>query len=514
MPIADMPQSNKQHAVPQNFMDVEFKLIGDLTMRQFTYLLIFGILTYISMTTVIGIFKLPFAFFFAAMGLGLAFVPVAERGLDDWVVSFIKAINTPTQRVWQKEPEIPSAFTYQSLNVVKQEMITLAPTSSRRKLEEYLNYQSGAVPVDPLDIPEREYAMKVHEAFAQSPTGSAAYGIDAPSHVGVSVIEEPEEYEQEPARKSVEKAEEEKSADDKQGEQQPGRESVEQQEISQYPGTEDKKPKEVSHESKQGESVAQSQIVTRKPTQPAHNKKESKFLLQTRDLRTKPSSSTFLSPMTPDMHSGRKFSNLLPSSGELVLPIRGERVLRTSDQVQVEDDIEEKTEKLQKLLSHIREKEGVGTQQKEPAYKNKPQSLNQNTVNIVRDVEKKPEPQKQIEQVIVREEPEEYRETRSSSYSGEVIPALTHQPDVISGIVKNSSGELVQNALLIVKNAKKEAVRAFKTNTMGQFVLLSPMDKGNYTVEISPSNNFNETFDIISVEVKGEIIPPLLLKGK
>ena len=32
-----MPQSNKQHAVPQNVMSVDFKLIGDLTMRQFAF---------------------------------------------------------------------------------------------------------------------------------------------------------------------------------------------------------------------------------------------------------------------------------------------------------------------------------------------------------------------------------------------------------------------------------------------------------------------------------------------
>ncbi|KKU57584.1 MAG: hypothetical protein UX79_C0008G0018, partial [candidate division WWE3 bacterium GW2011_GWB1_47_11] len=35
MPIKDELKINKQHAVPQNIMDVEFRIIGDLTMRQF-----------------------------------------------------------------------------------------------------------------------------------------------------------------------------------------------------------------------------------------------------------------------------------------------------------------------------------------------------------------------------------------------------------------------------------------------------------------------------------------------
>jgi hypothetical protein len=59
MPIADAPQSNTQHAVPQNIMDVEFKLVGDLTMRQFSYLIVFGLLAYFSSVIIPGIFKWP-----------------------------------------------------------------------------------------------------------------------------------------------------------------------------------------------------------------------------------------------------------------------------------------------------------------------------------------------------------------------------------------------------------------------------------------------------------------------
>jgi hypothetical protein len=49
---------------------------------------------------------------------------------------------------------------------------------------------------------------------------------------------------------------------------------------------------------------------------------------------------------------------------------------------------------------------------------------------------------------------------------------------------------------------------------MGQFVLLTPLDKGIYTVEVSLGNNLTETFDIIPVEVKGELIPLVEFNGK
>ena len=52
-------QSNRQHAVPQNIMDVEFKIVGDLTMRQFSYLLILGLFAYFNSQLMVGIFKWP-----------------------------------------------------------------------------------------------------------------------------------------------------------------------------------------------------------------------------------------------------------------------------------------------------------------------------------------------------------------------------------------------------------------------------------------------------------------------
>lgn len=140
MPINDIQTTNRQHAVPQNIMDVEFKIIGDLTMRQFFYLALFSAIAYASFTTFNNpVFKYPISMISALIGLGFAFVPIEERGLDQWTVNFIKAVYAPTQRIWKKEPMLPKAFSFESINVVQQEIIALSPTLSRRKLEQYLN---------------------------------------------------------------------------------------------------------------------------------------------------------------------------------------------------------------------------------------------------------------------------------------------------------------------------------------------------------------------------------------
>lgn len=573
MPIADAPQSNRQHAVPQNIMDVEFKLIGDLTMRQFSYLLLCGILSYVSFVAVVGIFKVPLGVTFALLGLGLAFLPIGERGLDDWIASFIRAINSPTQRIWKKAPEIPFAFSYRSLDVVKQELITLAPTSSRRKLEEYLRYQTDTVKKDPLDIPEQEYIMKVRNAFAQYKSSGEPLGEGVSPSVGVSVIDD-EVIEPTPnISEFTPEAEEQKVEQTPQVTPQ-----IAPEQEKQFTPAEEPKDLPTAYLPKpdSGSKFSASQIIKSvlkpqpKPRAPMH-------LLQEGDLLLREESDMGMPSITPDMHSGRKFTNLLPSSGELVLPIKGERVLRTTDQARNEDDLKDKTEKLRKLLVHIREKEGVPlpvkpavkveetpavkeeekpipavevTKEAEGVVENlkeKNEKLNSDIERLKRSIEQgKAASQETSAQEEQLRQLEQQKEKIASSYSelgkkyeelqkelderkkaeitaGAIsfsasqsnrVPSMTKEPNTISGIVKDAEGKLMINVLLIVKNKKGEAVRAFKTNSMGQFLLLTPLDNGIYTVELSPSNNLTETFDIIPVEVKGEVIPPMEFLGK
>ncbi len=95
----------EQHPVPQNVTTFQFRLIGDMTIKQFGYLACGIILGYI-------FYKLPLPFFFtwplaigsAVLGFGLAFVPVEERPMDVWIASFFKNVYSPTQYIWQKKP--------------------------------------------------------------------------------------------------------------------------------------------------------------------------------------------------------------------------------------------------------------------------------------------------------------------------------------------------------------------------------------------------------------------------
>ena len=615
MPSAQMPQSNVQHAVPQNIMDVEFKLIGELTMRQFSYLLVFGLLAYFS-TNIPGLFKWPAVLFFAILAIGLAFIPVQERGLDEWLVNFYRAITSPTQRVWRKEPQIPTAFLYDNLAVVQHELITLTPTSSRRKLEDYLKTTLEEGFEDPLDIPLKDTIKKLRETYRDvrrpSPVGVLVNepvvemgdattvqepSVDLEEMAGVSEVlspmvstEKPIEEVKEEIKKVSESVvspdvvlEEKKNIVEFPSEQSPGIPSAVETGV-----LETQKEQKMQGPGKEVEErgVAEDLVIKK-----ARSIYDRSFYA---DLRKKSRSGRRFSEgfptgdrldygsydvITSDTHSGRKFVNLVPSSGEIVLPIRGERVLKTSEDVLLEKDIEEKAKQLEELLSKIRSEEGIAVEKTKPTKaeskpstpeqieikpveENIPPVVDKNVEEVVDKLKKQNEElvseikklKDQIEknkamsietgvQEQLLKKLESQRGTIASTYEDlrkqiqdlqkkldekvkvstgsefiekakRQLPVLTDKPNVLSGVVRDSSGNALGDILILVKNSRGDTVRALKTNSLGQFVVSTPLPNGSYTVEVSSSNKTDLTFAIIPVEVKGEIIPTLDVVGK
>ena len=345
MPAQNQPLTNKQHAVPQNIMDVEFKLIGELTMRQFVYVLVFAIAAYMAKLSV----PQPFTWFFVIglglTGLGFAFVPYEDRGLDEWVINFLKAINIPTERIWKKEWRIPVGLAYeQSLHFVQQELITLAPTASRRKLEEYLDQRGRTEKKDPLDIPEEAYIAMVREAFkteertvaqrAQPTTLTPAKGTTIQSA--------------QPSLETREKLTRPTKEAGKKEDMVGGKEPMQAQDTTSEEQHKETKKKELEKSERETAAIAR-QTKINKIVEAKIKKSKMKPLDEGK--------SRGIVPLRPLMqHSGRKFVNLTLNQGRIVLPIRGEKVI----QISREDDrtIEEKNKKMRKLLSQTqREKE-------------------------------------------------------------------------------------------------------------------------------------------------------------
>lgn len=92
----------QQHPVPQDISNYKFRLIGDMTIKQFAALGISIVLSVMTYSAPLPFFfKYPISFIILLTGVGTAFVPFQGRTLDVWIVAFIKSIYSPTQYIWK-----------------------------------------------------------------------------------------------------------------------------------------------------------------------------------------------------------------------------------------------------------------------------------------------------------------------------------------------------------------------------------------------------------------------------
>jgi hypothetical protein len=100
----------QQHPLPQDISSYRFRLIGDMTLKQFASLGICILLAIISYSFPLPFFfKYPIVFMFLLLGVGMAFIPVQGRSMDIWLIAFIKSIYSPTQYSWKRTPDTSNA---------------------------------------------------------------------------------------------------------------------------------------------------------------------------------------------------------------------------------------------------------------------------------------------------------------------------------------------------------------------------------------------------------------------
>lgn len=98
------------HPIPQDVTHFQFKLVGELTIKQFGYIAAGGVLAWIVFSLpIIFIIKLIFAIIFAGSGLILAFVPFEGRPADLMLSYFFRALFQPNQYLFQKTGSPPTS---------------------------------------------------------------------------------------------------------------------------------------------------------------------------------------------------------------------------------------------------------------------------------------------------------------------------------------------------------------------------------------------------------------------
>lgn len=127
------------HPIPQNVSAFQFRLVGDMTLRQFAYLAggsVIAYLFFVFLAAPYPILAWPLIIVSTILGVAFAFLPVGSRPLDYWVGAFLKAVYSPTKRVWQK-----NKTTYKEDPLFRSRYIT------------YLSGATAQIPLQPTPLP-------------------------------------------------------------------------------------------------------------------------------------------------------------------------------------------------------------------------------------------------------------------------------------------------------------------------------------------------------------------------
>src|SRR3990167_8583746 len=93
----------ENHPIPQDVTGFQFKLIGNMTVKQFVYLAVGAIIAWFVffILPLPAIIRWPVAFISFGIGAAFAFIPIDGRPMDTMVGNFIKALLAPTQFIYQ-----------------------------------------------------------------------------------------------------------------------------------------------------------------------------------------------------------------------------------------------------------------------------------------------------------------------------------------------------------------------------------------------------------------------------
>src|SRR3990167_879079 len=94
----------ENHSIPQDITGFQFKLIGNMTVKQFIYLATGTIVAWLFffVLPLPAIIRWPIALLAIGFGGGLAFLPIDGRPMDTMFINLIKAIFAPTQYIYDK----------------------------------------------------------------------------------------------------------------------------------------------------------------------------------------------------------------------------------------------------------------------------------------------------------------------------------------------------------------------------------------------------------------------------
>ena len=486
--MAEEPQVKKQHPVPQEVFSVQFKLVGDLTLRQFGFLIFFGVLAFIIFS--INIFfpvKLVLSVISLLIGIGFAFVPIQDQPMDQWIGAFFRAIYTPTRRLWIKSAEPAEFLTVEIPKLAYAPEPGVAAEESKRRLKTFLATVKEEK-LSSLDLEEQQSLESIRTLAREvmAPTLPAA-----PAPAPAVTVYPPEgKLEAPPAAPAPpEAAKPPEKPEAPPPPALPELRFIEVQKIQ-------KRPSLASHINWGGENVYKVQ-----------RGEAASYFATRRNVRV-----------------GRRLTPLAISGQEVYAPAR-EKVLEpelpsapTLPQVTAPPPTVASPPPAPPPPPPKPEAPPPVPPVKLPAPPEE--------VEILPEEAPKPTSKEEIP-LVTPAAPEEPKEPEAPKPAEKALPPLAvkklpkpapkketpkeaAEANIVSGLVHNGKGGVLEKTLAIIKDSKGNVVRAIKTNDLGRFQT-TPLPNGSYSLELPKAP---VPFATIKFELTGEKMEELNINPK
>jgi hypothetical protein len=374
---------DQQHPVPQQISSYQFRLVGDMTLKQFFELAagaLLGLLIYAS--TLPTIIKWPIIIAFVLGGIAFAFLPVEDRPLEVWVGAFFRSIYSPTLYHWEKQQSPVKVF--QDESVAAPPLGVISP-GGEAELNKYLS--EGAEHKSPFSSKLEE----MEKGFLTKVTGLFGQFI----------------------------------------------------------------PQAKPTESSMQQTVSSTQAPAT-PQQPQYQN----IAVHTNTPNIAP---RFSSPSIDKIVE----ENPKPMTSSVTIP---------------------KTEFLKVAPQDVKVKSS-------PVYEEPKTFTTAPIAPVITPQQTAATPQ----------------QTQQAEFSQSASPPMPPtQPNTISGQVMDSSGKIIEGAILEIKDAAGRPVRAVKTNKLGHFFIVTPLADGVYEI-ITEKDGFE--FVNVKFNANGKLIPPIAVKA-
>lgn len=493
----------EQHPVPQNVTSFQFRLIGDMTLKQFGYLAVFSVVAYIC-------YRLPFPVFFTLplaigsflFGFGLAFVPIEERPMDAWVLAFIKSIYSPTQYVWLREKPTPEPDTTASRQPSSGPSALKLPQTAAAQASPTTKMAAVGPPAPTASVPAKIQPPPVP---APQPPKTGAGAVKNADHDGIIKV------------------------------------------IRSLFGMEKHPP------SVQGTAYAPAPAVVQLPPVQTKPKRGGLFswfsaLFNSNPKTTQPKAPPPPPPppqtSKPEPYAGPPVPP--PSRGpDVFANVSTPPIIKEKLKLEEENRLNEKElqDQITEAEQRAKEQAEIKTKEIQEKLTAVQTELKTKTVSEARILEL----QKQLTDVLSEKNrmEEELRSLRLRLTQSRVPPAPTKQagftapqaqgptvrvitaesavrsglpklttvPNVVTGIIKDYTSNLLPGVLVTVRDREGMPLRALKTNKLGQFAASTPLPNNTYFIEVEdPRNRF--IFDRIQITLNGNVVPAIEVIAK